>query len=113
MRGGLMLLICVSTLGAAAITGTLSPLGGIASPLALILAAGAIGQDVSSGTLQLLLVRPVSRPSYLVNRWLASGLGALGLTLFVFALGALVLMLKGTPPPATALATPSAPGAPP
>jgi ABC-2 type transport system permease protein len=100
MRVGLMLLICVSTLGAAAITRTLSPLGGIASPLALILAAGAIGQDVSSGTLQLLLVRPVSRPSLLLNRWLACVLTAVGITVAMLVLGTVALLARGTHPDA-------------
>ena len=105
MRLALIVLFTLFPLGLVAIMGSLSPLSGIAGPLALVFAAGAIGQDVSSGTLQLLLVRPVTRPAYLVNRWLASGLGALGLTLFAFALGALVLMLKGSPPAAPELVT--------
>jgi ABC-type transport system involved in multi-copper enzyme maturation permease subunit len=100
MRVGLMLLICVSTLGAAAITGTLSPLAGIATPLALILAAGAIGQDVSSGTLQLLLVRPVSRPSVLVHRWLACVFAVMGITVVLLVLGTVALLLRGTHPDA-------------
>ena len=103
MRLGLVVLMTLFPLGMVAIMGSLSTLNGIASPLALIFAAGAIGQDVSSGTLQLLLVRPVTRSEYLFNRWLASGIGALGLTLLMFALGALVLMLRGEPPAAAEL----------
>ena len=103
MRLGLIVLMTLFPLGGVAIMGTLSVLSGIAGPLALIFAAGAIGQDVSSGTLQLLLVRPVTRPAYLVSRWLAAVTGALGLTLLMFALGTLVLMLRGTPPAATEL----------
>jgi ABC-type transport system involved in multi-copper enzyme maturation permease subunit len=100
MRLGLIVLATLFPLGGVALMGSLSVLGGIAGPLALILAAGAIGQDVSSGTLQLLLVRPVTRPSYLVSRWLGALFGALGLTLLMFALGTLVLMLRGQPPAA-------------
>lgn len=103
MRLGLIVLMTLFPLALVAVMGSLSPLGGIAAPLALIFAAGAIGQDVSSGTLQLLLVRPVTRPEYLVSRWLASVIGALGLTLFMFALGTLVLMLRGSPPAAAEL----------
>jgi hypothetical protein len=103
MRLGLMVLMTVLPLGMVAIMGSLATLGGIAGPLAFIFAAGAIGQDVSSGTLQLLLVRPVTRPEYLLNRWLASVVGALGLTLLMFALGALALMLRNEPPAAAEL----------
>lgn len=98
MRLGLLMLVTVFPLGAAAFMGTLAPLAGVASPVALILAAGAIGQDVSSGTLQLLLVRPVSRPSVLVHRWLASVIGTVGLTLALLALGTLALLAHRTHP---------------
>ena len=98
MRLGLIVLATLFPLGGVAIVGSLSVLNGIAGPLALIFAAGAIGQDVSSGTLQLLLVRPVTRPAYLLNRWLAAVIGALGLTLLMFALGTLALMMRGQPP---------------
>jgi ABC-type transport system involved in multi-copper enzyme maturation permease subunit len=100
MRLGLLMLVTVFPLGAAAIMGTLSPLAGVPSSIALILAAGAIGQDVSSGTLQLLLVRPVSRPSLLVHRWLASVLGAVGIAVGTLVLGTLALLLRGTHPDA-------------
>ena len=100
MRVGLLLLVSVFPLGAAAMMGTLAPLAGIASPVALILAAGAIGQDVSSGTLQLLLVRPVSRPSLLVHRWLAAVLGAVGIAMGTLVLGTVALLLRGTHPDA-------------
>lgn len=103
MRLGLLVLMTLFPLAGVAIMGQLSLLGGIAGPLALILAAGAIGQDVSSGTLQLLLVRPVTRARYLASRWLASVFGAVGLTVFMLLLGTLALMLRGTPPAASEL----------
>jgi ABC-type transport system involved in multi-copper enzyme maturation permease subunit len=99
-RLALLALVCVFPLGGAAITGQMALLGGIAAPIALILAAGAVGQDISSGTLQLLLVRPVTRPSYLLHRWLAVFIGAFGLCLFVFALGIFALVLRSMAPPA-------------
>ena len=98
MRAGLILLITVFPLGAAVIMNSASPLGGMAGPIALILAAGAIGQDVSSGTLQLLLVRPVSRPSVVVHRWLASVIGAMGISVGTLLLGILALLARGTHP---------------
>ena len=104
MRMGLILLVTVFPLGAAVIMDSLSALGGMGGPLALILAAGAIGQDVSSGTLQLLLVRPVSRPSVLVHRWLAAVIGALGISLAILVLGVLALLMRGTHPDALDLA---------
>ncbi len=97
MRLGLLALLTLFPLAGVAIIGQLSVLGGIAAPIALVFAAGAVGQDVSSGTLQLLLVRPVTRPAYLFNRWLAASLGAFALTALMFALGTLVLLLRGTP----------------
>ena len=100
MRVGMMLFMTVFPLGASVLMGTLSHLGGIAPLLALVLAAGAIGQDVSSGTLQLLLVRPVSRPSVLVHRWLAAVIGAVALTVIVIVLATLALTLRGMHPDA-------------
>lgn len=98
IRVGLLLLVTVFPLGFVAITGELGTLDGLAGPIALILAAGAIGQDVSSGTLQLLLVRPVSRPSYLASRWLAATLGATAIAATAIGLGVIVLLLRGHGP---------------
>jgi len=95
IRVGLLLIAIVFPLGFCILSKQLDPLKGIAGPIALVFAAGAIGQDVSSGTLQLLLVRPVSRPSYLVSRWLASVIGAMAITVPVMALGALGLAIRG------------------
>jgi hypothetical protein len=104
MRVVLVLLITVFPLCAAVLMNSLAALGAMGGPLALILAAGAIGQDVSSGTLQLLLVRPVSRPSVIVHRWLAAVIGAVGITLATLVLGTLGLLLRGTHPDALDLA---------
>ena len=35
-----------------------------------MIAAGTIGQDVSSGVLQLLFARPVRRSEYVLSRWI-------------------------------------------
>lgn len=37
----------------------------------LVLGAGIIGQDISSGVLQLLFVRPIKRTNYLLSKWIA------------------------------------------
>jgi ABC-type transport system involved in multi-copper enzyme maturation permease subunit len=98
MRLGLILLITMFPIGAVALTGQLSILSGIAAPLALILAAGAIGQEVSSGTLQLLFARPVTRPSFLVSRWIGATLAAFGITVVAAALGTLALIARSMAP---------------
>jgi ABC-type transport system involved in multi-copper enzyme maturation permease subunit len=98
MRVGLLLIVTVFPLGAAIFANNLAPLAGPASVIALILAAGAIGQDVSSGTLQLLLVRPVSRPSVLLHRWLASVIAAVGITIVLLLLATLALLAHQTQP---------------
>lgn len=98
MRLGLILLITFFPLGAAILTGQLSILSGIAAPLALILAAGAIGQEVSSGTLQLLFARPVTRPSFLVSRWIGATLAAFGIVVVEAVLASLGLMARSLAP---------------
>jgi ABC-type transport system involved in multi-copper enzyme maturation permease subunit len=104
MRIGLIFLMTVFPLGGVAIMGQLSLLAGIAGPIAFILAAGAIGQDLSSGTLTLLFVRPVTRLEYVLSRWAGATLGAFGLCVFTYVLGALLMILRGTPPEAAAVA---------
>jgi len=98
MRVGLLLIVTVFPLGAAIFANDLAPLAGPASAIALILSAGAIGQDVSSGTLQLLLVRPVSRPSVLLHRWLASVIAAVGITIVLLLLATVALLAHKTQP---------------
>lgn len=98
MRLALVLLISVFPLGGVVLTGQLNLLSGIAAPLALILAAGAIGQEVSSGTLQLLFARPVTRPSYLVSRWFGATVAAFAIVVVASALAALGLLARGMAP---------------
>jgi ABC-type transport system involved in multi-copper enzyme maturation permease subunit len=57
----------------------------------LVLGAGMIGQDVSSGVLQLLFARPVRRPDYVVSRWLGVAIAASAVALVQLGL-ALALM---------------------
>ena len=72
--------------------------------LGLVLGAGLIGQDVSSGVLQLLFARPVSRASYVFSRWLGVGALAAGAVVIQVALGAVVMALRGAPAPIGAVA---------
>ncbi len=76
----------------------------VVGPLAFILGAGLIGQDVSAGTLQLLLARPVSRAEYVVSRWLAVGLAVACLVAAQIAIGSAILAIRGEMPPARDIA---------
>jgi hypothetical protein len=68
------------------------------SAFAIFLGAGLIGQDVSSGTLQLLFARPVTRAEYVVSRWLGAVLAATCLTLAQLVIGVGFLALHGDVP---------------
>ena len=73
---------------------------GIAFWFALILTAGAIGQDVSSGVLQIVFTRPVTRATYVTSRRFAAGAAAAmpGIVHVLFA-AALVSARGGAPVP--------------
>lgn len=64
----------------------------------LVLGAGLIGQDISSGVLQLLFARPVTRSSYVLSRWIAVALASVALCIVQALLCALILSLRGAPP---------------
>ncbi len=66
--------------------------------VALVLAAGMIGQDFSSGTIQLLLARPVTRPGYVLSRWAGVTLAALAVLVFELAVGTLALAARNRLP---------------
>ena len=65
--------------------------------LALTLAAGMIGQDLSSGTLQLLLARPVTRAQYVFSRWGAVAAGTFLIAVLQALVAALIMALRGVP----------------
>ncbi|TPW04775.1 MAG: hypothetical protein FD129_2853 [bacterium] len=44
----------------------------------MVLGAGVIGRDLSSGVLQLILARPVTRQEYVLSRWAALGSACFG-----------------------------------
>ena len=63
--------------------------------LALALAAGMIGQDVASGTLQLVLSRPVTRTGYVLSKWLAVTGGTLALVALQVGVATLIILVRG------------------
>ena len=67
---------------------------------AIVIGAGLIGQDLSSGTLQLLFARPVTRTEYVLSRWLSAGLAASCLVVAQIAIGAGLLAMHGEAPAA-------------
>jgi ABC-type transport system involved in multi-copper enzyme maturation permease subunit len=71
--------------------------------IALLFAVGMIGQDVSSGVLQLVLARPVTRTEYVLNRWLAVAIGASIASLAQVAIAWGLLGLNGVAPSAQAI----------
>jgi len=71
---------------------------GNAQGLVLTLGAGMIGQDVSSGVLQLLCARPVGRPDYVLSRWSAVGLAGVAISLVQLGLAVAVLGARGHAP---------------
>ncbi len=75
--------------------GVLQPFDQLAGMFALILTAGAIGQDVSSGVLQLTFSRPITRRDFVVSRWLAGGLGASVLFLVLLAAACAAIVARG------------------
>jgi hypothetical protein len=103
MRLLLLLATFFPPLALTALMATPAPLHGLASFFAMVLAAGAIGQDVSSGVLQLTFARPVSRPSYVTSRWFAAGAGGFAIALVQLALAMLVLAARGAMPGAPLL----------
>jgi ABC-2 family transporter protein len=86
----LLILLAVPATGLTAV--------GTAINIVLVLAAGMIGQDVSSGVLQLLLVRPIRRWEYVVSRWLAVAFASLGVALLQLACAWAILALRGYAP---------------
>ena len=72
---------------------------------AVVLGTGVIGQDVSTGVLALVFVRPIRRSTYVLTKWLAvaSSAGAVGLVQFAIAVA--ICAVRGAPPAASEFAT--------
>jgi len=71
---------------------------------AVFMGVGLIGQDVSSGTLQLLFARPVTRAEYVLSRWLGAALAASCLLAVQLAIGVALMALHHEAPGAKDLA---------
>ena len=71
---------------------------GTAINIVIVLAAGMIGQDVSSGVLQLLLVRPIRRWEYVISRWLAVAFASAAVAFAQLACAWAILALRGFAP---------------
>ena len=84
-----------SSLGIAVVTRQVGTLEGASTWFALILAAGAIGQEVSSGVLTLTFARPVSRASYVFSRWAGAGGFAAALGLVQIIAGLMAIVARG------------------
>ena len=83
---------------------TLATLEGLAGTLALIFSAGAIGQDLASGVLQLTFSRPQTRRGYVLSRWMAAVGAAWGMhTLYVLVTAAGLAARGASPSPAAVL----------
>ncbi len=89
----------VPPVGMVAFTKSLAPLEGSAGWFAFVLAAGAIGQEVSSGVLTLTFARPVTRPAYVFSRWAGAGGFAAALALAQLALALVAIAARGGPLP--------------
>lgn len=66
--------------------------------LTLVLGAGMIGQDVSSGVLHLLCARPVRRPEYVVSRWLGVAFAASAISLLQIGIACGLMVARGIAP---------------
>jgi hypothetical protein len=71
---------------------------GESQPLILLFAVGMIGQDVSTGVLQLLFARPVRRWEYVLNRWLGVALAASAVCCLQALLAWGLMSLRGNAP---------------
>jgi ABC-type transport system involved in multi-copper enzyme maturation permease subunit len=100
MRLVMLGFLFLSSVGMVAATKQLGALEGSPALFALVLAAGAIGQEVSSGVLTLTFARPISRASYVCSRWFGAGGFAAALGLMQIALGLMAIMARGGPAPA-------------
>ncbi|MGH7731963.1 MAG: ABC transporter permease subunit [Candidatus Eiseniibacteriota bacterium] len=85
-------------LGVAFMPGAGLALLGGGQGLALTLGAGMIGQDVSSGVLQLLFARPVRRSVYVLSRWLGAGLAVAAVSLVQLVVACGLLAARGGAP---------------
>jgi ABC-type transport system involved in multi-copper enzyme maturation permease subunit len=89
-----------SPLMVVAVTKQVATLAGTPAMFALVLAAGAIGQEISSGVLTLTFARPVTRAAYVLSRWAGAAGFAAALGLTQVALGLMAIAARGGSVPA-------------
>jgi hypothetical protein len=65
------------------------------STIALIMAAGSVGRDVSTGVLPLLFTRPLVRTTYLLAKWLGTSIAATVLAAASVGVQAVILARTG------------------
>jgi hypothetical protein len=73
------------------------------STIALIMAAGSVGRDVSTGVLPLLFTRPLVRTTYLLAKWLGASIGATVLAAVSVGVQVLILARIGHSVPGAAI----------
>lgn len=64
----------------------------------VVISSGLIGQDVASGTLQLVLARPLTRAAYVTSKWLAATALAFALFTAQVLIGSALLASRGHAP---------------
>jgi ABC-type transport system involved in multi-copper enzyme maturation permease subunit len=99
--GGLCLVFCLSEVSAARFSHELQDPTLL---LTLLIGAGSVGKDVSSGVLPLLFTRPLIRSRYVLAKWLAVGSAVSILVTLTFLLEALFLSRAGLGVPRTEVA---------
>jgi ABC-type transport system involved in multi-copper enzyme maturation permease subunit len=90
--GGLCLLFCFTEISAARFSHELQDPTLL---LTLLIGAGSVGKDVSSGVLPLLFTRPLVRSRYVLAKWLAVGSAVSILTTLTFLVQELFLSRAG------------------
>lgn len=92
---GLGTLMAISSVAFGLAMRSLAPLESLAGTLALVFGAGAIGQDLASGVLQLTFSRPQTRQSYVLSRWAAAAIGAWSLHTVLVLLAWVGIAMRG------------------
>lgn len=94
----LLLIVGIPILITAAMPQVGFSVAGKLTGVALVFAIGLIGQDLSSGVLQLLFARPVRRSEYVMSRWFAAGSMSALVGIGQAVVIALVMMARGAAP---------------
>jgi ABC-type transport system involved in multi-copper enzyme maturation permease subunit len=103
LESPLRMVILFMTMGLPLLTVAFAPGAGLSAvgncyAAVLVFAAGMIGQDLSSGTLQLLLARPVTRAEYVLSKWAGAAGGAIAVVLLQIIVVTALMAAHGVPP---------------